>query len=173
MNEFISTLIKRRSIRNFKPEQISEEELNDILLAGLHAPSAKNGQPVIFLVVQDKELRAELVKMNQDVTGKYEADPYHAAPTVIVVLAYADSPTGVEDASLALGNMYNAAYSLGLGECWINREKEIFKTDCGKAFLKKAGVEHDVIGVGALSVGYPDTEFVGIKSIKPGRVFRA
>ena len=155
MNETIKTLLERRSIRKFKPEQIGEEALNAILEAGMYAPSGANQQSALFVVVQDKETLKKLSAMNASVLGK-DIDPYYGAPTVILVFADKTKVTPVEDASLALGNMLNAAASLGIGSCWVHRTKQMFETDEGKGLLRKWGITGDYIGVGSCILGYPD-----------------
>jgi len=157
MNEIINTLLNRRSIRKFKPEQIRNDELNAVLEAGKYAPSGANQQSALFIVVQNKEMREKLTKLNADVLGK-DIDPYYGAPTIILVFADKSKVTPVEDASLALGNMFNAAYSLGLGSCWVHRTKQMFEGEEGKALLKEWDVEGDYIGVGSCILGYPDCE---------------
>ena len=82
MNEIIRTLLERRSIRKFKPEQIRDDELNLILEAGMYAPSGANQQSALFVVVQDKETLTKLSAMNAAVLGK-DIDPYYGAPTLI------------------------------------------------------------------------------------------
>lgn len=158
MNEIINTLLNRRSIRKYKPEQIKDEELNAVLEAGKYAPSGANQQSALFIVVQNKKVIEKITKMNAAVIGKNDADPYYGAPTIILVFADKNKATPIEDASLALGNMYNAAYSLGLGSCWIHRTKQMFESEEGKALLKEWGVEGDYIGVGSCILGYPDCE---------------
>ncbi len=155
MNETIRTLLDRRSIRKFKPEQINAEELNAILDAGMYAPSGANQQSALFVVIQDKETLKKLSAMNAAVLGK-DMDPYYGAPTVILVFADKSKIAPVEDASLALGNMFNAAASLGIGSCWVHRAKQMFETDEGKNLLRKWGVTGDYIGVGSCILGYPD-----------------
>ena len=92
MSEALGNLLERRSIRAYKPEQISEDELQSVLKAGLYAPSAMNRQPTAMLVVQDKDTIALLSKLNAKVMGK-DIDPFYGAPTVIVVLADRNVPT--------------------------------------------------------------------------------
>ena len=157
MNEAIKNLLNRRSIRKFKPEQIKDDELNAVLEAGKYAPSGANQQSALFIVVQNKEMREKITKLNAAVLGK-DIDPYYGAPTVIIVFADKTKVTPVEDGSLALGNMFNAAYSLGLGSCWVHRTKQMFEREEGKVLLKKWGVEGDYIGVGSCALGYPDGE---------------
>ncbi len=157
MNETIKTLLARRSSRKFKPEQIGEKELNTILDAGMYAPSGANQQSALFVVVQDKETLKKLSAMNAFVLGK-DIDPYYGAPSVILVFADKTKVTPVEDATLAIGNMLNAAASLGVGSCWVHRTKQMFETVEGKDFMKKWGVPGDHIGVGSCILGYPDGE---------------
>ncbi len=157
MNETIKNLLARRSIRKFKPEQIKEEELNAILEAGMYAPSGANQQSALFVVVQDKETLRKLSAMNAAVLGK-NIDPYYNAPTVILVFADKTKIAPIEDASLALGNMFNAAASLGVGPCWVHRTKQMFETGEGKDLLRKWGIAGDYIGVGSCILGYPDCE---------------
>ena len=86
------------------------------------------------------------------------SDPFYGAPTVLVVLADRERPTCVEDGSLVMGNLMNAAHALGVGSCWIHRAREVFDSEEGKALLKKWGVEGDYIGVGHCILGYPAGE---------------
>ncbi len=157
MNETINVLTTRRSVRKFKPEQIKDEELKAILDAGMNAPTAGNQQPAVMIVVQNKEMREKLTKMNAAVMGK-EMDPYYGAPTIVLVIADRSKVCPVEDASLVIGNMSNAAFSLGIGSCWIHREKQMFETEEGQALLKEWGIEGDYVGVGSCILGYPDCE---------------
>ncbi len=172
MNETLKTLLERRSIRKFKPEQIKEVELNAILEAGMYAPSGANQQSALFVVIQDKETLKKLSAMNAAVLGK-DIDPYYNAPTVILVLADKTKVTPVEDASVALGNMFNAAASLGVGSCWVHRTKQMFETMEGKDLLRKWGVAGDYIGVGSCILGYPEGEHPKAAPRKENFVIRA
>ena len=64
MNETIHTILNRRSIRKYTKQSIPEEILNQILLAGTYAPSAKNQQSAIILAVTNKEKRDQLSALN-------------------------------------------------------------------------------------------------------------
>ncbi|MDO4361061.1 MAG: nitroreductase [Eubacteriales bacterium] len=157
MNTTIQDLMTRRSIRKYKPEQITREELKTVLNAGMCAPTAMNKQSPIIVAVQNKDDIAYLSKLNAAVKGM-AGDPFYGAPTVLVVLADAENANAVPDGSLVLGNLMNAAHAIGLGSCWINRAREVFATDEGKALLKKWGIEGDYIGVGNCILGYPDEQ---------------
>lgn len=157
MNEALKAIYNRRSIRKYKPEQIREEELEAVLKAGVCAPTGMNRQSPIIVVVQDRESIDRLSRLNAAVNG-WDSDPFYGAPTVLIVLADAKSPHAVQDGSLVIGNLMNAASALGLGSCWINRAKEVFDSPEGKALLKKWGIKGEYTGVGNCILGYPDEE---------------
>lgn len=162
MNAALEAIYNRRSIRKYKAEQISREELEAVLKAGVCAPTGMNRQSPIILVVQEKEEIAYISKLNAAV-NHWESDPFYGAPTVLIVLAEANSPHAVQDGSLVMGNMMNAASALGLGSCWINRAREVFDSTEGKALLAKWGIEGDYIGIGNCILGYPDE----VREMKP------
>ena len=155
MNETIKNLIERRSCRKYKSEQIKDEELNEILKAGEYAPTGMGLQSPKMVVLQNKEVIQKLSKLNAKVMGK-DIDPFYSAPTVIVVLADKTKNTYLEDGSLVLGNLMNAAFSLGIGSCWIHRAKEEFETEEGKELLKEWNISDDYVGIGHCILGYPD-----------------
>lgn len=150
-------ILTRRSVRSYLPQQVSDEHLDAVLEAGLYAPTAKNNQKPVMVAVRDKETRDLLSKMNAAVMG-VESDPFYGAPCVIVVLADPEFPTWIDDGSLVLGNLLNAAHALGLGSCWINRARECFDLPEGKELLKKWGIPEHYRGVGNCILGYPNEE---------------
>ncbi len=123
----------------------------------MFAPSGANQQSALFVAVQDRETIKKLSAMNAAVLGR-EIDPYYGAPTVILVFADKSKVTPVEDACLALGNMLNAAASVGIGSCWVHRTKQMFESVEGRDLLEKWGATGDLIGVGSCILGYPDVE---------------
>ena len=154
MNDIILNMLERRSIRQYEDKAVSKETMAEILNAGAWAPSAMNRQSAKIVVVQDAATRAQLTRMNAAVMGK-DTDPMYGAPTILVVLADAGSKNAVQDGSLVMGNLMLAAASLGLGSCWINRAKEEFETEEGKALLRQWGIEGDWVGIGHCILGYP------------------
>ena len=159
MNQTVQDIKNRRSVKVYLPDQIKDEELMEVLEAGMNAPSGGNKQTPIFIAVQNPEWIKKLCKLNAEIAGAPEGfDVFYGAPTIILVLAKNEG-NPVQDASLALGNMYNAAYAMGLGSRWINRIRETFEHDLGKALLKECGYEEDYIGVGSCILGYPKDGF--------------
>ena len=158
MNEVLKVLKERRSIRAFRPEPLKKEDLDAIVEAGLYAPSAKNLQSTKLVVVRDAAVLARLERLNSRILGTPEGTPFYGAPEAIVVLSDSEYPNWLQDGSLVMGNLMNAAAAIGLGSCWINRAREEFETEEGKALLKKWGIEGDYIGVGHCILGYPAEE---------------
>ncbi|HIS32377.1 MAG TPA: nitroreductase [Candidatus Limivivens intestinipullorum] len=157
MRETLNDLKTRRSCRNYRPEQVQEEVLQQILEAGTYAPTGMGMQSPVMVVVQDPDTIHQLSRMNAKIMGT-SSDPFYGAPTVIVVLADKNRGTCVEDGSLVMGNLMNAAHALGLGSCWIHRAKEEFESEEGKALLKKWGIDGDYVGVGHCILGYAADE---------------
>ena len=145
----------RRSIKKYKPEQITDAELDAVLEAGTYAPTGRNVQSPLIVAVQNPEIRAKLAQANAAVMGM-TSDPFYGAPTVVVVFADSEHHTGFEDACLVAGNILNAAHAIGLGSCWIHRAKEVFATDFGKALMKEWGVPERYVGVANCILGYAD-----------------
>lgn len=162
MNEALEVLYNRRSIRKYKAAQISDEELEMVLKAGVCAPTAMNLQSPIIVAVQNSEDISLMSEINREIMGS-SSDPFYGAPTVLVVLADAECKNAEKDGSLVMGNLMNAAAAVGLGSCWINRAKETFEREDGKALLKKWGIEGNYIGIGNCILGYPDEE----RTMKP------
>ncbi len=79
----------------------------------------------------------------------------YGAPTILVVLADANARKCRAGRQPCHGQPDAGCRSLGLGSCWINRAKEEFETEEGKALLRKWGIEGDWVGVGHCILGYP------------------
>ena len=163
-------LLTRRSVRKYSDRPVEDEKLDKVLTAGLYAPTGMNNQLPVLVAVRDKETRDRLSRMNAAVMGA-SGDPFYGAPCVIVVLSDPERMTWVEDGALVLGNLMNAAHSLGLGSCWIHRAKECFDTPEGKALLRAWGVPENYRGVGNCILGYAAEE-PEAKPRKPGRIIK-
>ena len=91
--------------------------------------------------------------MNAEVMGT-TCDPYYGASTIILVLTDRDYGNEVYEGSIVLQTMMLAAREIGLGTCWIHREREMFDSEEGKQLLRDMGIQDDLMGIGALSIGY-------------------
>ncbi len=174
MNDIIKAMKERRSIRNFKPDMPSKEDLDQIIEAGLYAASGMGKQGAIVVAVTNKELRDKLAEDNRKIGGWKEGfDPFYGAPAILIVLAKKGAVTCLNDGSLMLGNMMLAAHSLGLGSIWIHRAKEEFEMDEYKKLLADLGVEGEWEGIGHCAVGYINGEMPKAAPRAEKRVFYA
>lgn len=170
MNEALNCLLKRRSTKKYTDQQVSDELLDQVLEAGLFAPTGRNNQNVICVAVRDQKIRDQLSRMNAEIMN-VQIDPFYSAPCVIVVFADSEGTTWVEDGSLVLGNMLNAAESLGLGACWVHRARPMFESEEGKALMKQWGLPETMKGIGNCILGYKDAEPME-KPRKEGRIIK-
>ena len=155
MNETLKVLETRRSCRNFKPDMVKKEDLDAIIRAGTYAATGMGRQSPLIIAVTDKNLRDQISEENRKIGGWGEGfDPFYGAPVILIVLADKSVPTHVYDGSLVMGNLMNAAESLGVASIWIHRAKEEFDSDFGKNILKKLGIDSEYEGIGHCALGY-------------------
>ncbi len=155
MNETLKVLETRRSCRKFKPDMVDKESLDAIIKAGTYAATGMGKQSPIIIAVTDKSLRDKISEENKKVGGwSGEFDPFYGAPVILIVLADKNVPTHVYDGSLVMGNLMNAAESLGVASIWIHRAKEEFESEFGKDLLKNLGIEGNYEGIGHCALGY-------------------
>ncbi len=155
MNETLKVLETRRSCRNFKSDMVKNDELKAIIEAGTYAATGMGKQSPIIIAVTDKALRDEISEANRKIGGWDEGfDPFYGAPVILIVLADKKVPTHIYDGALVMGNLMNAAESLGVASIWIHRAKEEFESDFGRGILKKLGIEGDYEGIGHCALGY-------------------
>ena len=154
MNETLKVLETRRSCRNFDREKmVPEEDIQAIVKAGTYAATGMGRQSPIIIAVTNQELRDKLSAENAKIMGT-DTDPFYGAPVILIVLADKSVPTYMYDGSLVMGNLMNAAESLGLGSIWIHRAKEEFESDFGKKILSDLGIDGDYEGSGHCAIGY-------------------
>lgn len=156
-NEVTRALKMRRSIRSYGDKSVDDEVLKEILECGMYAPSGMGKQSGVMVVVKDEEVIRELSKMNAEVMNS-DKDPFYGAKLLVVVLGDTKIRTYEDDGALIMGNLMNAAYSLGVGSCWINRAKEMFKTPRGKEYLNKWGLDDTYEGIAVCILGYASEE---------------
>ena len=173
MNTTMEDLLTRRSIRSYTDEMPPMEVIEEICKAGTYAPTGMNKQSPIIIAVTNREVRDKLSKLNAGVFGKdNDMDPFYGAPVVLVVLAdRSASFTWMEDGSLVMGNLLNAAHAKGLGSCWIHRAKEVFETEEGKAILAELGIEGDYVGIGNCILGYVKGDYPEARPRKENYVY--
>lgn len=172
METMLELMKTRRSIRKYKADPVPQEVLDQIIEAGLYAPSGMGQQNTIIVQVTDKALRDEIARQNCEIGGWEPGfDPFYGAPAMLIVLAKKDWPNRVYDGSVVMENLMLAAHALGLGSCWIHRAKEEFETPWGKDLLRSLGVEEEYEGIGHCALGYAGGESPRAAERKECRVF--
>ena len=113
--ELIDIFRNRRSVRKYTDGKITDEQLNQVLEAGLLSASGKAIRPWEMIVVRDKETMKKMSGCREG-SGKM----LESADAAIVVIAdQGKSDVWIEDCSVVMGYMHLMASSLGLGSCWI------------------------------------------------------
>lgn len=182
MSETLKTILERRSIRNFKAEQIKDNELELILEAAKFAPSAMNEQAWHFTVIQNKDVINKFNQTAKDIYLKSGNDRFislakaedfsvfYHAPTYIIVSADEKAVAPVADSALALGNIFLAAEALGLGAVWIHAVNYLYTTAEGKLLFKELGIPEGYVPYGSAAIGYNAGEKPQPKPRKEGAV---
>ena len=144
MNAVIENLLTRRSVRSFRDQAISEEDLQLILKTAAYAPSGMGKQTWKFTAVTD---RAKIQKLAAAIAQELKRENYDMYnPQVLIIPSNErESIWGKEDNACALENIFLAAHSLGIGSVWINQLDEF-----------EIPADHVVYGMAAL--GYPAAE---------------
>jgi nitroreductase len=191
MNAIIKNMLERRSIRIYKHEQIRDDELDAILLAGLYAPCAGSRQSSIIAVCRNAEINGALGKINQAAfKGRMStADSYiskeqpgiaddpaikngfYGAPIVLTLFASAHFLYSAAVCYVAAENIMLAAHSLGIGSCMIARAEDTFTSAVGQSLQKQWGIDETYEAKIHVTLGYPAGS--GLPKAKPrkdGRV---
>ena len=173
MNDVIKVLKERRSVRKFKGDMPPKDLVDEVIEAGLYAPSGKGQQAAIVIAVTNRDVRERLRKDNVKIGGwQDDFDPFYGAPVILIVLGKKDWPTHVYDGSLVMGNLMNAAQAVGLGSIWIHRAKEEFEMPEYKQLLLDLGIDGEWEGIGHCALGYADGPVVEAAPRKDSRVYR-
>lgn len=178
MNDILSNIYARRSIRAYSPEGVPEDIIMEILRAGTFAPNGMNTQPLRFVVITNRERIKECssqaanwwlnvaanppkgtdnaAKERMEAVARRFNNPsfdmFYGAPVLVFVFTAPNSLTPNEDGTLAAENMMLAARSYGLGSCWIGFAKPLGND---KGFLTEMGVPADHVLIAPLVFGFP------------------
>ncbi len=143
-------LMNRRSVRHFTPEKVTREDLEQLLRAGMQAPSANNGQPWQFIVVDDRALLDKIPKFHPHARMMFEAQ----AAIIVCALVPPEKLYGlwVQDCSAATLNILLAAHALSLGGVWLGvhpREERV------NGVVALFDLPPDIKPVSMIALGHP------------------
>ncbi|MFZ4400645.1 MAG: nitroreductase family protein [Bacteroidales bacterium] len=153
MNNFQELIVNRRSIRKYKTEAVSQEQIDKLLQAAMYAPSARNEQPWHFIVVTDRNM------LNKIMQSHPYANMLKDAPLAVVVCAddTIEKTEGywVQDCSAATQNILLAAKAMDLGSVWLGvypREERIL------AISNLFNLPDNIHPLSIIAIGYPDEQ---------------
>ena len=157
MNAVIENLLTRRSVRSFRDQAISEEDLQLILKTAAYAPSGMGKQTWKFTAVTD---RAKIQKLAAAIAQELKRENYDMYnPQVLIIPSNErESIWGKEDNACALENIFLAAHSLGIGSVWINQLQGICDVPAIRAILDEFEIPTDHVVYGMAALGYPAAE---------------
>lgn len=156
-------ILSRRSIRDYKEEPVSREEMGKILECGIYAPSAMNMQPWAVRVVDNKEfldgVTAIAVKQNPKIAEQPNfRNFFRNAPTVAFVACPEVSYSGEYDSGLLSENMMLAAWSMGIGSCCLGSVVPVMYTEEAKPYLERLELPEGYKLLVGIAFGYPADE---------------
>ena len=151
--DLLDVMLKRRSVRKYRKDEIPNEKLNKILQAGLLAPTSRNRKPCSFLVVDNKEALEKLSESKES-SSKFLKN---ANKAIVVVANSLISDTWIEDSSIALTYMHLMAAEQKVGSCWVQIHMRRSKdgNDAEENVRKIMNVPDNYRVVGILSLGMP------------------
>ena len=158
MNPVMETILERRSIRSYKPEQLTDEQTKQILDSGLWAPTARNEQEVQFVCVQKPEILEELKK---DFSASIDADFrdfIYGAPTFVFLFGHKAFPFTDIDGGIAVENMALSAEALGLSSVIIGCICKMMAGPLGEKWFDRFGISKDNKFIIGLAVGTKSAE---------------
>jgi nitroreductase len=153
MSEY-EAIFKRRSIRKFKQEKVSDDVVKNMLRAAMAAPSAHNLQPWEFIVVRDKAMLQKLSRVCQYWTMLSQAD---FAVAVVANLDGYPKEIGdyyVQDCAACTQNMLVAAAGEGIGGVWLGCYPTEENMEGVSALL---GLPERVVPIAMTAFGVPDS----------------
>jgi nitroreductase len=152
-NSTLETIRKRRTIRRFTDDEVSDELLETLLDAASVAPSRLNRRPLYYLVIRDAEVKAKLAEA-------LRVRPYIEQASAVIAVS-ADprvSSTWELDGSAAIQNMLLAAASLDLGAAWVGSKGSELWDAAVQVLREAAAVPDNIDFVSLVAIGHPDEE---------------
>ena len=150
MQNFTELAKQRRSIRRYTEQELTQEQVVDLMKAALLAPSSKSTRPWDFILVDDKKLLHQLSECKTAGAKFLENAPLG----IIVSVNTTSSDVWIEDASVASTMLLLQAEDLGLGACWIQIRNRHFEdgTPASDIIREIIGIpaSHEIVSIIAI-----------------------
>jgi nitroreductase len=150
----IKAIKTRRSIRKYKKKKVPVKLIKELVIAGLHAPSAFNSQPWVFITTTKQSVKDAIAKHKSQKSQFIKEAPVLMACCYDKNLAK-ESSHNLENVAVAVENILIAANALGLGTCYIGAFDPNYpgiEKSINRAFKLKKNEKV----VALITIGYPD-----------------
>ena len=159
----LETIMTRRSIRDYKAEPVSREQMAKVIECGIYAPSALNLQPWAVRVVDAPDFIDGVTAIAVAQQPELKDDPtfrniFRNASTVAFVACPEVSYSGEYDCGLLSENMMLAAWSMGIGSCCLGSVVPIMMSDEAKPYLDRLQLPEGYKLMVGIAFGYPEGE---------------
>lgn len=186
--ELLDLMKKRRSIRKYTDRQISKEDMEKIIEAGIYAPNAGGGQRSLIVGVHNAALTEKIGILNLSgfdrsrLIGNFVSkeqpsvidkpsikNGFYGTPSVCIIFTQKNFLYGIPDAFCCIENMALMATELGIASCIVARGEETFDNEEGRRLLKKMNIPDNYIARCFLTLGYCDGVYPMPRQRKAGR----
>jgi len=141
----IKEILNRRSVREYKPDEVKERDIVEVIKAGQFAPTAKHNQAVEFVVIKNQATKDKIAEIGGQ-------DFLKQAPVLIALASdTTKSVCPIQDLSVASENMFLQATALGLGAVWKNLQAKEKATSVKKLL----DIPEQYLLINIIPVGYP------------------
>ncbi|MCD6399306.1 nitroreductase family protein [candidate division WOR-3 bacterium] len=148
MDQRLTFIFRRRSIRHYRDKPVSKKDIIALLEAGMAAPSANDKKPWHFVVITDREKLDGLAKIHPYAEMLTEATLCIAVCGDLKI----SSRYWVQDCSAATENILIAAANIGLGAVWLGCHPRIERKKLLKDFLR---IPEDIELLSLIAAGHP------------------
>jgi nitroreductase len=169
--KFHEILQQRRSVRKYLEKEVPMDIIHELIKEATFAPSAGNGQPWNFIIVNNKEMLKRMSdESKKNILNRINSNPgdyaekyrkmlenesfnvFYNAPCLIIILGKSDHKNLLVDCALAASYLMMSATARNLGTCWVNLGTEIYDKD----MIDELGLPEDQKIVAPIILGYPE-----------------
>jgi nitroreductase len=175
-NETLKIIEQRRSIRHFKDKQISENDLDVIMDAGLYAPNGGGNivNDIYFTIIQDENILRKINMLAKEFAKQSEMpwlnelgndknyNCLYNAKTLMIISYKKESVCAVYDCSAVTQNVLLASESIGLGSCWLYFPLQAFETKNGEKLMEELKIPKEYKPITSVIIGYKENDEINI-----------
>ena len=167
--DVIEAIMSRRSVRKFLDQPVGDGVLEQLIGAGMVAPSAHNEQPWHFVVIEDRAMLEEITRIHKYAQMLKESPVALAICAEITLVQDPAVDFWVQDCAAATENVLLAANGLGLGACWLGIHPRVQRKAAISKLLK---LPENVEPFSIIALGYPAKQEKSADRFKPERIHK-